>query len=114
MPSKRQPRDRRWRGRFSAETLELFKRCELTAKRKRKSPEFRAGVKELMCAHLDLRGEFWAMLSVFDESPEPNCPPHLYRYARWFHVRAVRLQLLQALAESLRRGAEPAPAPLLH
>jgi hypothetical protein len=110
MPTKRRPRDRRWRGRFSAETLELFKQLELTPKRKRHSREFRAKEKELMCRHLDLGGEFWAILSVLDDSSRPNCPRWLHRYTCWFHVHEVRLQLLQALAESLpQRDAEPAP-----
>jgi hypothetical protein len=112
MPTKRKARSRPWRARFTPETLALFQELELTPKRKRKSREFRAGVKALMCGHLDLGGEFWAMLSVLDDSSEPNCPPHLYRYGRWFYVHEVRLQLLQALAESAQRDGEPAP--LLH
>jgi hypothetical protein len=55
------------------------------------------------------------ILSVLDDASGPNCPPWLFRHTRWFYVHEVRLQLLQALAESLpRRDAEPAPAPQLH
>ena len=115
MPTKRKPRSRPWRARFTPETLALFQQLELTPKRKRKNRDFRAREKELMCRHLGLVDEFWAILSVLDDSSNPNCPPWLHRYTCWFHVREVRLQLLQALAESLpQRDAEPAPAPLVH
>jgi len=112
MPTKRRPRDRRWRGRFSAETLALFRELELVPKRKRGSEEFRAAEKQLMCKYLGLSAEYWTMVSVLDDSAGPNCSPDRHRYTCWIRCREVRLELLKALAESLRDA--PAQAPLVH
>jgi len=76
----------------------------LERRRDRHSDDYRDREHELM-RRLNLVNEFWTMNSVLDRSPEPCLPETYAAHGDWQTCRAVRLQLLAALAD-------PKPGPV--
>jgi hypothetical protein len=79
---------------FGAEVLRLFAELELGARR---GEGFKKGERRLMSL-LDLDDEWWRGSSVFDRARRPCYPPSCLAHGDFYRVRAVRRQLLAAIA----------------
>jgi hypothetical protein len=86
---------------FSAEVLALFLELEHMSER---SQTFRDKSRRL-ARLLGLQSEWWGMQHVNDRSDRPCHPPSCVAYTDWHRVRAVRRQLLAAVAEQERAPA---------
>jgi hypothetical protein len=113
MPTSKHPLRHPRRPQFSAETLDLFRELNATARRRRKAPEFIAKSKRLGVL-LGLSDAWWMMLHVENANVLRPCPT-LAAYEWWPRVQAVRAALLAALKRSTREAqpvdekARPAP-----
>ena len=101
MPTKRTILGRPRRGRFTTEILDLFRALEVTPARRRGRQSFKDGEHQLMRL-LGLTSEFWTINSVLDRSRGPAYPPGMRAYDDWHTCRAVREQLLEAVAAKER------------
>ena len=102
MPTNRTPIERpRQRQVLTAEAIRLFAALEQTPRSQRDSKAFKDGQHELMRL-LGLTSEFWTINSVLDRSRGPAYPPGMRAYDDWHTCRAVREQLLEAVAAKER------------
>jgi hypothetical protein len=100
MPTNRRPLGRQWKpGRFSAETVELFRRLDHTPECRRGTDQWKNDVKRLHIA-LGEDGElFWCMcMHVTDRRMAPARSDELY-VVIWKRAAAMRKALLQAISE---------------
>jgi hypothetical protein len=100
MPTNRRPIGREWKpGRFSGETIELFRRLDHTPECRRGTYEWKADVKRLHIA-LGEDGElFWLTgLHVTDRRTVPVRADEFY-VRIWERAKAMRSALLQAISE---------------
>jgi hypothetical protein len=89
---------------FSTEAIALFVELEAVPPQRRDSQTFKNQEHEL-ARRLGLVSEWWTCNSVLDRSGRPCNPPGYVAYQDWFRCRAVRRQLLAAIADR-----EKAPA----
>jgi hypothetical protein len=101
MPSRRTIRDRARLPVIDAETLTLFWRLDSS---KRRGHAFREETHELM-RKLGLVDEYWTANSVLDRSSGPCHPKGYIARDHWYRCRAVRAQLLAALAGHKARAS---------
>jgi hypothetical protein len=106
MPTKRTPLDRRLTlPLVDPEMLALFAELEAVPLRQRKTDKFKARSREL-AKQLGLGYEWLCMqTTVLDREARPCHPPGYARNEAWRKVRAVRLQLLAALAGHRARAS---------
>jgi hypothetical protein len=81
------------------DVIEIFRRLEATPLRQRKSDAFRDEdfrLHRLLGLYSERR---CSVCSVFDREAEPPWPPEYVAHKDWHKVRAVRLELLAAVAE---------------
>jgi hypothetical protein len=100
MPTNRRPIGREWKpGRFSAETVELFRRLDHTPECRRGTDQWKNDVKRLHIA-LGEDGElFWCMcMHVTDRRMAPTRADEFY-LGIWKRAKAMRGALLQAISE---------------
>ena len=82
---------------FSPDALALFAELEHTPARRRHTREFMDREHEL-ARRLHLVDEWWGGNSVTDRSTEPCWPEWCVAHTDWHHCRAIREDLLQAIA----------------
>lgn len=96
MPTNRRPLARRRNPTFTPEILSLFVELENGSKR---GEQFRVQEQDLMY-QLGLVEQFWTMNSVLDRSSVPYTSPEYVAWRHWHECRAIRLQLLAAIASA--------------
>ena len=95
---KRTPLDRPRRAVIDGETLKQFKKLNAVPKRRREGQAFDDRAYEL-ALRLGLGDEhFCSRCSVLDRERSPCWPEGYLARDAWYRVRAVRLQLLEAVA----------------
>src|SRR5262249_48051832 len=107
MPVKQREAKER-RPQFSVEVLTLFAKLEATPPRRRRTQEFKAGVKRVITLP-NLTDELWTMNSVLEPGPCYTAPPYV-AFDHWHTCRRVRQELLAALARLEREAREVEPA----
>jgi hypothetical protein len=103
MPTNRRPLSRPWKpGRFSAETVELFRRLDHTPDCRRDTDEWKADVKRLHVGLGEDGERFWlAGLHVIDRRAVPTRSDEFY-LGIWKRAKALRAALLEASASAWR------------
>jgi hypothetical protein len=102
MPTKRRPLKRPQKPVIDAETLDLFEKLD---RQKRPSRE----EEHDLMRRLGLTDHYWTSQSVLNRHSRPAHPPQYLAHRHWHECRAVRQQLLEALAA--RPPVGPADAP---
>jgi hypothetical protein len=86
------------RPQFPREVLELFAALENVSERRRDRDQLKR-----LHRLLGLSAALWGGNSVLDRSSQPGWLPGRPGYDNWFHVHAVRKQLLAALEDARPR-----------
>jgi hypothetical protein len=101
MPTNRRPIGREWKpGRFSGETVELFRRLDHTPECQRGTDEWKSDVKRLHIGLGEDGERFWCMcMCVTDRRMVPTRADEFY-LGIWKRAKAMRKALLEASASA--------------